>query len=207
MTSPALEPRWGQGPQPLTESACWDDTADQAAAAPGQVHTQDGWSPRHSPLFPTRRPGSWDLRFFSRSSHPTLSPTPSLWWSEGGKGRPSSATKPSVPHAGSQSSAPSVHNSHAAGGPLGNRQSSGSYGSFKSPFLPNNPSSGVVLIPCHWQPLGMPRPSLGWINRCAVIFTQQLPALIPLLPAPATGPLLTDNTPKAGPAGTEPGEP
>lgn len=88
-----------------------------------------------------------------------------------------------------QSSAPSAHNSHAADGPLGNRQSSGSYGSFKPPFLPNNPSSGAVLIPSCRQLLGMPRPSLGWIYRCAVIFTQQLPALIPRLPdlRPATG--------------------
>ena len=88
-----------------------------------------------------------------------------------------------------QSSAPSAHNSHAADGPLGNRQSSGSYGSFKPPFLPNNPSSGAVLIPSCRQRLGMPRPSLGCIDRCAVIFTQQLPALIPRLPdlRPATG--------------------
>ena len=96
----------------------------------------------------------------------------------------------------------SAHNSHAADGPLGNRQSSGSYGSFKPPFLPNNPSSGAVLIPSCRQLLGMPRPILGWIYRCAAIFTQ-LPALIPRLPDPLTshrGRLLIDNTLKARPA-------
>lgn len=110
---------------------------------------------------------------------------------------------PALPGVGSQSSAPLAHNSHAAGGPRGNRQSSDPYGSFKPPFLPNNPPSGAVLIPSRRQPLGMPGPSLGWINCCAVIFTQQLPALIPLLPAPApaTGPPPVDNTLKAGPAG------
>lgn len=85
-----------------------------------------------------------------------------------------------LPGAGGRSSAPLAHNSHAADGPCGNRQSSDPYGSFKPPSLPNNPSSGAVLIPSRRQPLGMPGPRLGWINCCAVIFTQQLPALIPL---------------------------
>ena len=105
----------------------------------------------------------------------------------------------------SQCSAPPAHDSHAADGPLGNGQSSDSYGSFKPPFFPNNPSSGAVLIPSHRQPLGMPGPSLGRINRCAVIFTQQLPARIPL-PQPAHQPqgrLLTEDTLKARPAGQD----
>ena len=44
---------------------------------------------------------------------------------------------------------------------------------------------------------------MGWINRCAVIFTQQLPALTPLLPGPPHQPHghpLIDNTLKARPA-------
>lgn len=94
--------------------------------------------------------------------------------------QPALPPSPALPGVGSQSSAPLAHNSHAADGPLGNRQSSDPYGSSKPPFLPNNPSSGAVLIPRRRQPLGMPGPRLGWMNCCAVIFTQQLPALIPL---------------------------
>lgn len=55
------------------------------------------------------------------------------------------------------------HNSHAADGPLGSRQSSDSYGSFKPPFLPNNPSSGAVLIPSCLKPLGMRGPV--WVDE------------------------------------------
>lgn len=89
--------------------------------------------------------------------------------------------------------------SHAAHSLFRNRQSSGSYGSFQPPSVPNNPSSGVVSILSCRLPLGMREPGLGWINRCAVIFTRQLPALIPLL-QPRRHPLI-DNTLKPQPAG------
>lgn len=92
-----------------------------------------------------------------------------------------------------------AHASHAACSLFRNRQSSGSYGSFQPPSVPNNPSSGVVSILSCRLPLGMREPGLGWINRCAVIFTRQLPALIPLL-QPRRHPLI-DNTLKPQPAG------
>lgn len=85
-----------------------------------------------------------------------------------------------------------AHASHAACSLFQNRQPSGSYGSFQPPSVPNNPSSGAVSILSCRLPLGMREPSLGWINRCAVIFTRQLPALIPLL-QPRRHPLI-DNT-------------
>lgn len=164
-----------------------DDTADQASAHLGWVVSL------MYPAVSTSTPGAWGLRFL-----PGLpSPTPSPWWSAGGERQGPSFAK------SSQSSVAPAHNSHAADGPLGNRQSSGSHGSFKPPFLPNKPFSGAVLIASCWQPLGMPRPGLGRINRCAVIFTQQLPALIPLLPDPPHQPHghpLIDNTLKARPA-------
>lgn len=60
---------------------------------------------------------------------------------------------------------------------FGNSQSSGSYGSFKPLSLPNNPTSWEVLILRCWLPLGIPRSIFVCVNRCAVIFTQQLPTL------------------------------
>lgn len=60
---------------------------------------------------------------------------------------------------------------------FGNSQSSGTYGSFKTLSLPNNPTSWEVLIRRCWLPLGIPQSIFVCVNRCAVIFTQQLPTL------------------------------
>lgn len=48
-----------------------------------------------------------------------------------------------------------------------------------SPFL-----SWKVLILHRWLPLGIPQPIFVCVNRSAVIFTQQLPALISFIPVP-----------------------
>lgn len=135
-------------------------------------------------MYPTISPQCLALRTSDSSQGCPTQPGPSGGPQVGKDRDPTLRPSPAFPYSHSQSSAPPAHNSHAADGPLGNRQSSGSYGSLKPPFLPNNPSSGAVLIPSRWQPLGMLRPSLGQINRCAVIFMQQLPALIPLLQGP-----------------------
>lgn len=73
---------------------------------------------------------------------------------------------------------------------FGNSHSSGTYGSFKPLSLPNNPTSWEVLIlHCRRLPLGIPQSALAGGNRCAVIFTQQLPAPGSFHPQPFPGDL------------------